>query len=175
MQSTVFLPLDDTRNPASSTLEVLRERIPSLSQPETLHFAPLETIPIFIFSKYPDKNQLYAFCWFINSNYFFRLMGGSKNKSPAQKEKTQKKGAEEKKTSKSPKEKRAYTDTVNINESQAEKYIKNSQVITVHGLARETNVKISIANAYIKKSVQNGILKRTSGFSGHHIYQPVSK
>ena len=101
-------------------------------------------------------------------------MGGSKNKSPAQKEKTQKKGAEEKKSSKSSKEKRVYTDTVNINESKAEKYIKNSQVVTVHGLARETNVKISIANAYIKKSVQNGILKRTSGFSGHHIYQPVS-
>ena len=102
-------------------------------------------------------------------------MGGSKNKSPAQKEKTQKKGAEEKKTSKSSKEKRVYTDTVNINESQAEKYIKNSQVITVHGLARETNVKISIANAYIQKSIQDGILKRIGGFSGHRIYQPVSE
>ena len=96
-------------------------------------------------------------------------MGGSKNKSPAQKEKTQKKGsAEEKKTSKSSKEKRVSHDTVNIDESQA-------ALVTAHGLARETNVKISIANAYIKKSVQDGVLKRTSGFSGHHIYQPVSK
>ena len=102
-------------------------------------------------------------------------MGGSKNKSPAQKEKTQKKDAGEKKTSKSSKEKRVNADTVNINESQAAKYIKNSKVITAHSLARETNVKISIANAYIQKSVQDGILKRTSGFSGHHIYQPVSK
>jgi len=103
-------------------------------------------------------------------------MGGSKNKSPAQKEKKQKKGgAEDKKTDKSHKEKRVVHDTVNIDESKATKYIKNSKVITVHGLARETNVKISIANTYIKKSVQNGILKRTSGFSGHHIYQPVSK
>jgi len=103
-------------------------------------------------------------------------MGGSKNKSPAQKEKTQKKGsAEEKKTSKSSKEKRVSHDTVNIDESQAAKYIKNSKLVTAHGLARETNVKISIANAYIKKSVQDGVLKRTSGFSGHHIYQPVSK
>ena len=103
-------------------------------------------------------------------------MGGSKNKSPAQKEKKQKKGgAEDKKTDKSHKEKRVVHDTVNIDESKATKYIKNSKVITIHGLARETNVKISIANTYIKKSVQDGILKRTSGFSGHRIYQPVSK
>jgi len=101
-------------------------------------------------------------------------MGGSKNKSPAQKEKTQKKSTEEKKT-KSSKQKRVYVDTVNINESQAAKYIKNSKVVTSHGLAREINVKISVANAYIQKSVQDGVLKRTSGFSGHHIYQPVSK
>ena len=102
-------------------------------------------------------------------------MGGSKNKSPAQKEKTQKKSTEDKKTNKSSKEKRLSVDTVNINESQAVKYIKNSKVVTVHGLARETNVKISIANAYIQKSVQDGVLKRTGGFSGHHIYQPTSK
>ena len=102
-------------------------------------------------------------------------MGGSKNKSPAQKEKAQKKDAAEKKTSKSSKEKRVNVDTVNINESQAAKYIKNSKVVTAYGLAKEANVKISIANAYIQKSVQDGILKRTSGFSGHHIYQPVSK
>jgi len=102
-------------------------------------------------------------------------MGGSKNKSPAQKEKAQKKDTVEKKTSKAAKGKRLSVDTVNINESQAAKYIKNSKVVTVHGLAKEANVKISIANAYIQKSVQDGILKRTSGFSGHRIYQPVSE
>jgi len=102
-------------------------------------------------------------------------MGGSKNKSPAQKEKTQKKGVEDKKTSKSAKGKHLSVDTVNINESKAVNYIKNSKVVTPHGLAREINVKISIANANNQKSVQDGILKRTSGFSGHHIYQPVSK
>ena len=133
-------------------------------------------LPYLFFYKCLDKNQSYTFCWFINSNYFFSLMGGSKNKSPAQKEKKQKKGgAEDKKTDKSHKEKRVVHDTVNINESKAANYIKNSKVITIHGLARETNVKISIANTYIKKSVQDGILKRTSGFSGHRIYQPVSK
>ena len=102
-------------------------------------------------------------------------MGGSKNKSPAQKEKTQKKDTVEKKTSKSAKGKRLSVDTVNINESKAVNYIKNSKVVTAYGLAKETNVKISIANAYIQKSVQDGILKITSGFSGHRIYQPVSE
>ena len=101
-------------------------------------------------------------------------MVGSKNKSPAQKEKTQKKDIEDKKTSK-PKEKRLNVDTVNINESQAAKYIKNSKVVTAYGLAKEANVKISIANAYIKKSIQDGILKKTGGFSGHRIYQPFSE
>ncbi len=102
-------------------------------------------------------------------------MGGSKNKSPAQKEKAQKKDTAEKKTSKTSKGKRLSVDTVNINESQAAKYIKNSKVVTVYGLAKEANVKISIANAYIQKSVQDGILKITSGFSGHRVYQPVSE
>ena len=102
-------------------------------------------------------------------------MGGSKNKSPAQKEKAQKKDTAEKKTSKAAKGKRLIIDTVNINESQAAKYIKNSKVVTAYGLAKDANVKISIANAYIQKSVQDGILKRTSGFSGHRIYQPVSE
>jgi len=102
-------------------------------------------------------------------------MGGSKNKSPAQKEKTQKKDAEDKKTSKSAKGKHLSVDTLNINEYKSVNYIKNSKVVTPHGLAREINVKISIANAYIQKSVQDGILKRISGFSGHHVYQPVSK
>ena len=102
-------------------------------------------------------------------------MGGSKNKSPAQKEKTQKKDVEDKKTSKSAKGKRVSVDTVNINESQAAKYIKNSKVVTAYGLAKEANVKISIANAYIQKSIQDGILKIAGGFSGHRIYQPVSE
>ena len=102
-------------------------------------------------------------------------MGGSKNKSPAQKEKTQKKDVEDKKSSKSAKEKRLTVSTVNINESQAAKFFKNSKVITAYSLAKEANVKISIANAYIQKSIQDGILKRTGGFSGHRIYQPVSE
>ena len=102
-------------------------------------------------------------------------MGGSKNKSPAQKEKTQKKSTEDKKTNKSSKEKRLSVNTVNIDESQAVKYINIYKVVTEYCLAKEANVKIYIAIAYIQKSIQDGILKRTGGFSGHHIYQPISK
>ena len=82
-------------------------------------------------------------------------MGGSKNKSPAQKEKTQKKDVEDKKTSKSAKGKHLSVDTVKINESQAVKYIKNSKVVTAYGLAKEVNVKISIANAYLQNFFAN--------------------
>ena len=40
MHRAAFLPLTDTRKPASSTFLVLRERNPSLLQSDTLHFAP---------------------------------------------------------------------------------------------------------------------------------------
>ena len=54
------------------------------------------------------------------------------------------------------------------------KIIKSSKVITVFDLARQTNVKISTANSFLMKSFENGLVKRFGGFSGHHIYQPVS-
>ena len=103
-------------------------------------------------------------------------MGGSKNKSPAQKEKSQekkdgskkgKKGKEEKKFSKS-------KITVMLNEDEANKIIQHAKVLTVHELARQTGVKISAANAFLKQSVKKGTVKRIGGHSGHHIYQPVS-
>ena len=102
-------------------------------------------------------------------------MGGSKNKSPAQKEKSQKNDAGSKKTKKSKKSEKNDTSktklTVVIDEGQAAKYLKESKVITVHDLARQTNVKISIANSFLKKSLKDGTVKRIGGFSGHHIYK----
>src|SRR3972149_3533450 len=41
--------------------------------------------------------------------------------------------------------------TVIVNEEQAMKYIKNAKVITIQDLARQTGVKISAANAFLKK------------------------
>ena len=102
-------------------------------------------------------------------------MGGSKNKSPAQKEKSQKGGAETKKSKKSEKKDDSKTKTsVVIDEGKATKYINDAKVITVQDLARQTNVKISEANSFLKKLLSNGTIERIGGFSGHHIYKSVS-
>ena len=100
-------------------------------------------------------------------------MGGSKNKSPAQKEKSQGKDVKDKKSKKSEKS-NTTTTSVNINESKATKYINESKIITVQGLARQIDVKISIANSFLQKLLADGTVKRIGGFSGHHLYKSVS-
>ena len=101
-------------------------------------------------------------------------MGGSKNKSPAQKEKSQKKETS-KKSKKTEKGNEAKTTTsVVINESKATKYINDAKVITVQDLARQTDVKISEANSFLQKLLKNGTVERIGGFSGHHLYRSVS-
>lgn len=64
--------------------------------------------------------------------------------------------------------------SVVINEQEATKIVQNSKVITVHELARQTGVKVSAANKFLKQSLQKGIIKKVGGFSGHYIYQPAS-
>ena len=79
-------------------------------------------------------------------------MGGSKNKSPAQKDKSQKKDAESKQSKKSEKSSMSKTRlSVIIDESKATKYINAAKVITVQELARQTEVKISEANSFLQK------------------------
>ena len=102
-------------------------------------------------------------------------MGGSKNKSPAQKDKSQQKNTEQKKVKKSKNDDSKIEIAVSVNESQALKYFKSANVITAHDLAKNTSVKISTANSFLRKSLENGIVKRIGGFSGHHIYQTVSE
>ena len=63
---------------------------------------------------------------------------------------------------------------VMLNEQQAMKVIKNSKVVTVQDLARQTGVKISAANAFLKESTSKGLVKKVGGYSGHHLYQVVS-
>ena len=99
-------------------------------------------------------------------------MGGSKNKSPAQKEKSQSKDTKDKKPKKS--ERNTASTSVIINESKATKYINESKIITVQGLARQIDVKISIANSFLQKLLGDGTIKRIGGFSGHHLYKSVS-
>ena len=102
-------------------------------------------------------------------------MGGSKNKSPAQKDKSQKKDVDPKKSKKSEKSNVAKTGlSVIIDESKAIKYINAAKVITVQDLARQTDVKISEANSFLQKLLGEGTVERIGGFSGHHLYKSVS-
>ena len=64
--------------------------------------------------------------------------------------------------------------TVMVNEKQAMKIIQNSKVVTVQDLARQTGVKISAANAFLKESAIKGTVKKVGGYSGHYLYQVVS-
>ncbi len=64
--------------------------------------------------------------------------------------------------------------TVVLTEEQASKAIKGAKVITVQELARQTGVKISAANAYLRQALEKGQVKKIGGHSGHHIYQPTS-
>ena len=102
-------------------------------------------------------------------------MGGSKNKSPAQKDKSQKKDVDPKKSKKSEKSNVAKTGlSVIIDESKATKYINAAKVTTVQDLARQTEVKISQANSFLQKLLKEGTVKRIGGFSGHHLYKSIS-
>ncbi len=98
---------------------------------------------------------------------------GNKNKSVSSSEKSQ--GGKDK----TKKEKKEHTEKkevdVFINEEEASKIIKSSKAITIQDLARQTNVKISTANAFLKKSLEQGTVKKIGGFSGHYIYQPISQ
>ena len=98
---------------------------------------------------------------------------GSKNKSVSSSEKSQ--GGKDK----TKKDKKDHSDkkevAVFINEDEASKIIKSSKAITIQDLARQTNVKISTANAFLKKALSQGVVKKVGGFSGHYIYQPVSQ
>lgn len=102
-------------------------------------------------------------------------MGGAKKPTAAKKEKT----SSPKDSKKSKKDKgeggpKKAEITVKVDEQQAMKIIQNSKVVTVQDLARQTGVKISAANAFLRESANKGTVKRVGGYSGHHLYQVVS-
>ena len=98
----------------------------------------------------------------------------NKNKSVSSKDKSKKpkesKGKKDKKQDSERKEVAVF-----INEQEATKIITSTKVITVQELARQTNVKISTANEFLKKSLAEGIIKKVGGFSGHYVYQSNSQ
>ena len=109
---------------------------------------------------------------------------GSKNKSVSSSEKSQggkDKGKKEKKDTSEKKEVAVFINedglriNAQLNKDAASKIIKSSKVITIQDLAKQTNVKISTANAFLKKAVSEGTVKKVGGFSGHYIYQTISQ
>jgi small subunit ribosomal protein S25e len=108
-------------------------------------------------------------------------MGGTKKVTAAKTEKSQatKDAKDSKDSKKGRKDKgeggpRKAEVTVVVNEKEAMKIIQNAKVITIHDLARQTGVKISAANGFLINLTKKGLVKRVGGYSGHHIYQPVS-
>ncbi len=101
-------------------------------------------------------------------------MGGGKKPTAAKKDKSANTKDSKKKKDKGAGGPRKAEIVVLVNEQQAIKIIQNSKVITVQDLARQTGIKVSAANAFLRESVNKGIVKRVGGYSGHHLYQPVS-
>jgi small subunit ribosomal protein S25e len=102
-------------------------------------------------------------------------MGGAKKTTTASKDKS----AGTKDTKKSKKDKgesgpRKAEITVMVNEQQAMKIIQGSKVVTVQDLARQTGVKISAANRFLKEAAIKGTVKKVGGYSGHRLYQAAS-
>ncbi len=100
-------------------------------------------------------------------------MGGAKKPTAAKKDKPEK-AKDSKKGKKGEGGPRKAEIVVLLNEQQATKIIQNSKVITVQDLARQTGIKISAANAFLRESANKGTVKRVGGYSGHHLYQTVS-
>ncbi len=110
---------------------------------------------------------------FIRGIFFSQIMGGAKKPTAAKKDKPEK-SKDSKKGKKGEGGPRKAEIVVAINEQQAMKIIQNSKVITIQDLARQTGIKISAANAFLRESAKKGTVKRVGGYSGHHLYQAVS-
>ncbi len=119
-------------------------------------------------------------CWniyglsFIRGIFFSDFMGGAKKPTAASKDKGASKDTKKGKKDKGEGGPKKAEITVKVNEQQAMKIIQNAKVITVQDLARQTGVKISAANAFLRDSATKGTVKRVGGYSGHHLYQVAS-
>jgi len=107
-------------------------------------------------------------------------MGGNKKKptqsnaTKAQDNKNTKKD-DSKKTTPAAKPQQKQKLSVLIEESQGIKSIGSMKAITIHNLARTLGVKISVANSFIKNLENKKVVKYVGGYSGHKVYQKISK
>jgi len=101
-------------------------------------------------------------------------MGGSKNKSPAQKERSQGAKKSDSKPKKGDKDGQSSTPTAEVRvvmtDAQAERTLKSVRTITSHYLARQAGVKISAAHAYLRDAAGRGLVQAVGGKSGRRIY-----
>ena len=107
---------------------------------------------------------------FIRGIFFSSFMAGAKKTTTTNKPS----GTKDSKKSKKDKGEggpRKAEITVMVNEKQA---MMRIYTVTVQDLARQTGVKISAANAFLKESAIKGTVKKVGGYSGHYLYQVVS-
>ncbi|MFQ5940888.1 MAG: MarR family transcriptional regulator [Nitrososphaerales archaeon] len=112
-------------------------------------------------------------------------MGGTKKKSLGASVKSQDSGpqaAEVKKEEKKGKKEKGSKGlqqkakiSVILNEGEGMKALRGLKAITPQALARNTGVKISVANALIRSLESKDTIKCVGGFSGHRVYSLVQE
>ena len=63
--------------------------------------------------------------------------------------------------------------TVHLGDAQAERALKGAKVVTPQDLARQAGVKVSAANAYLRRALAEGKVVEAGGYSGHRLYRPA--
>ena len=101
-------------------------------------------------------------------------MGGQKKKPLGQQKHSKPTAKSSKKTDKQENKPSKTTIPVKMPDKQALRIIQTSKVITAHDLAKQTGVRISTTNAFLKRLLAEGTIKEVSRRSGHCIYQPAT-
>lgn len=65
--------------------------------------------------------------------------------------------------------------SVVLEEPVGMKAIAGMKAITIQSVAKSANVKISVANAFVKSLEARGLVKKIGGYSGHRIYEKVKQ
>jgi hypothetical protein len=65
--------------------------------------------------------------------------------------------------------------SINVDERQVISILPSLKAITPQAIARSTGIRISVANAIIKRLEEQGVVKKFGGYSGHYVYQLVNK
>ncbi len=65
--------------------------------------------------------------------------------------------------------------SINVDEKQVISILPSLKAITPQAIARSIGVRISVANAIIKRLEEQGVVKKFGGYSGHYVYQLVNK